>query len=137
MFITPEHDFLTKPLQMFWIDGRALKSIAGTDLYPPGEIDDGDDDETDPVLVRQIAAAGETTNTTTTAGGSEDGAAPAANGGSRFPYPLRPTVSAIIANLETTTHPVTHMGYAAGWFGLTGSCFWYVTRTLITRGRRR
>jgi surfeit locus 1 family protein len=46
-------------------------------------------------------------------------------------YPLKPPVASV-ADFKTT--PAIHAGYAATWFGLSGSGI-YMTRKLITRGR--
>ena len=107
-FITPEHDYSKRPLQLFWIDGLALKAIAA-DLYKPEELES----DTETAMVTQVVEEDESS--------SNDS----------LLYPLQPPVSCI-GNFKTT--PATHMGYAATWFGLSGAGL-YMTRKLITRGR--
>ena len=140
-FLTPEHDFLTRPLQMFWIDGRSLKSIAGTDLYAPEELAT---DKDDVALVTQVLENNEdhnhndatieeihesaTSDHTLTIGGEEEQEKEEES----FLYPLLPPVSSI--GKSETKHPFTHMGYAATWFGISGAS-WVMTRKLFTKGR--
>lgn len=107
-FITPEHDYSKRPLQLFWFDGLALKAIA-VDLYKPEELES----DTETAMVTQVVQEDEISSK-----------------GSLL-YPLQPPVSSV-GNFKTT--PATHMGYAATWFGLSGAGL-YMTRKLITRGR--
>jgi hypothetical protein len=112
-FITPEHDYSKRPLQLFWIDGLALKAIAA-ELYTPEDL--ASNAET--AMVTQVV--------------DEDNN-DSSNSNSEGPllYPLQPPVSSI-GNFKTT--PATHIGYAATWFGLSGAGF-VLTRKLITKGR--
>jgi len=110
-FITPEHDYSKRPLQLFWVDGLALKAIAA-ELYTPEELESN----TEVAMVTQVVEDDETSGES--------------NKGSLL-YPLQPPVSSI-GNFKTT--PATHMGYAATWFGLSGAGL-YMTRKLITKGR--
>ena len=112
-FITPEHDYSKRPLQLFWIDGLALKAIAA-ELYTPEDMDG----TVETPMVTQVIEDG------------EDAESTEGNEGPLL-YPLQPPVSSI-GNFKTT--PATHIGYAATWFGLSGSGL-YMTRKLITKGR--
>jgi surfeit locus 1 family protein len=109
-FITPVHDYSKRPLQLFWIDGLALKAIAA-ELYTPEDL--ASNNET--AMVTQVV---------------EDDGDDGSNEGPLL-YPLQPPVSSI-GNFKTT--PATHVGYAATWFGLSGAGL-YMTRKLITKGR--
>lgn len=109
-FITPEHDYSKRPLQLFWMDGLALKAIAA-EMYTPEDL--ASNSET--AMVVQVVDDGDS---------NENSEGP-------LLYPLQPPVSSI-SNFKTT--PATHVGYAATWFGLSGAGL-YMTRKLITKGR--
>ena len=113
-FITPVHDYSKRPLQLFWIDGLALKAIAA-DMYTPDDL--ASNNET--AMVVQVI--------------EDDGDNRSSDGSNEGPllYPLQPPVSTV-GNFKTT--PATHIGYAATWFGLSGAGL-YMTRKLITKGR--
>lgn len=113
-FITPIHDYSKRPLQLFWIDGLALKAIAA-DLYTPEDL--ASNNET--AMVVQVV--------------EDDGDNKSSDGSNEGPllYPLQPPVSSV-GNFKTT--PATHIGYAATWYGLSGAGL-YMTRKLITKGR--
>lgn len=111
-FITPEHDYSKRPLQLFWIDGLALRAIAA-ELYT------AEDPE----------ASSETAMVTQVIDGDDNSNNNSNNG--PLVYPLQPPVSSV-GSFKTT--PSVHMGYAATWFGLSGAGL-YMTRKLITRGR--
>jgi len=113
-FITPEHDYSKRPLQLFWIDGLALKAIAA-ELYTP----------------EALASSDETAMVTQVVDDDDDDSSSNNNSEGPLLYPLQPPVSSI-GNFKTT--PATHMGYAATWFGLSGAGL-YLTRKLITKGR--
>jgi len=113
-FITPEHDYSKRPLQLFWIDGLALKAIAA-ELYTSEDLASG----AETAMVTQVIEDGDDD-------GDESG-----SGDGPLLYPLQPPVSSI-GNFKTT--PATHMGYAATWFGLSGAGL-FLTRKLITKGR--
>jgi surfeit locus 1 family protein len=105
-FMTPQHDYSKRPLQLFWLDGLALQAIAESD------------EET--MLLTQVNDDG-----------NEGTADTGSSSSSSSIYPLRPPVEAI-ATFKTT--PSIHAGYAATWFGLSAAGM-YMTRKLISKGR--
>ena len=115
-FITPEHDYSKRPLQLFWIDGLALKAIAA-DMMTEKE-----QQQTETALVTQVVDDTE---------GDATSNSDSSNTQQLLVYPLQPPVSSV-GNFKTT--PAVHMGYAATWFGLSGAG-WYMTRKLMTKGR--
>ena len=117
-FITPEHDYSKRPLQLFWIDGLALKAIAA-ELYTPEDL--ASNEET--AMVTQVIDDDDDD------GNNKNGSTTRSEG--PLLYPLQPPVSSI-GNFKTT--PATHMGYAVTWFGLSGAGL-FLTRKLITKGR--
>lgn len=129
MFLTPEHDFLTRPLQMFWIDGRSLKSIAGPDLYTPEDLATEQDDVS---LFTQVTEIEHHDATHTKHKHPNNPINEEQQKQQQEIYPLLPPVSSI--GKSETKHPFTHMGYAATWFGISGAT-WVMTRKLLGRGR--
>jgi surfeit locus 1 family protein len=110
-FMTPQHDYSKRPLQLFWFDGVALQAIAESDkeLLLMTEVlheETTDKDEMDASIAQQLRE-----NT--------------------ISYPLQPPVTAIY-NFRTT--PEIHVGYAVTWFGLSAAGV-YMTRKLISKGR--
>jgi len=115
-FITPVHDYSKRPLQLFWIDGLALKAIAESPNL-----------EEETAIVTQVIDNDNKDN-----GNDDTTAAQQQQQQLLLPtYPLQPPVTSISA-FKTT--PSVHMGYAATWFGLSGAGL-YMTRKLITKGR--
>lgn len=117
-FITPEHDYSKRPLQLFWVDGVALQAIAESDdptLLMTQVVDDVVLDKDDPAneeeQQQQQQASGASSSSSL--------------------YPLQPPVSAV-GDFKTT--PMIHVGYATTWFGLSAAGV-YMTRKLITKGR--
>lgn len=108
-YMTPQHDYSKRPLQLFWLDGLALQAIAESDeeAMLVVQVDDKDDED------ENNNNNNEKPNPTSSI------------------YPLRPPVEAI-ATFKTT--PSIHAGYAATWFGLSAAGL-YMTRKLITKGR--
>jgi len=117
-FITPEHDYSKRPLQLFWIDGLALKAIAA-DLMTPEERE-----RAETSLVTQVVDDDDENN-------EDENEDQRATHQPLLLYPLQPPVASVGA---FKTIPSVHMGYAATWFGLSGAG-WYMTRKLITKGR--
>mmetsp|Transcript_24851 Transcript_24851/g.58991 ORF Transcript_24851/g.58991 Transcript_24851/m.58991 type:complete len:334 (+) Transcript_24851:175-1176(+) len=105
-FMTPQHDYSKRPLQLFWLDGVALQALSESN------------EET--MLMTQVK---DDTNE-----GDEERKSPSS---SSSIYPLQPPVEAI-ATFKTT--PSIHAGYAATWFGLSAAGI-YMTRKLISKGR--
>lgn len=126
-FITPVHDYTKRPLQLFWVDGLALKAIA--EITSEEEV----------ALLVQVLDTNENeneiknddkNNDTTTSSSSSSTANANANG-ALLAYPLQPPVASIS---EFKTTPSVHVGYATTWFGLSGAGL-YMTKKLITKGR--
>ena len=121
-FITPVHDYTKRPLQLFWVDGLALKAIA--EITSEEEV----------ALLVQVLDTNENdnenTNTTSSSSSSSSTATVNANG-ALLAYPLQPPVASIS---EFKTTPSVHVGYATTWFGLSGAGL-YMTKKLITKGR--
>ncbi|KAG7337575.1 SURF1 family protein [Nitzschia inconspicua] len=106
-FITPEHDYSRRPLQLFWLDGLALQAIAESN------------EET--YLMTQVLEEEKEEETEEHQQGSQ----------AIVEYPLRPPITSV-GDFRTT--PAIHVGYAATWFGLSAAGV-YMTRKLITKGR--
>lgn len=113
-FITPEHDYSRRPLQLFWVDGLALQAIAESDeptILMTQVVDDDDNNDNDDGGNKQSVSSSSSTLSSL--------------------YPLQPPVSAV-GDFKTT--PMVHVGYATTWFGLSAAGL-YMTRKLITKGR--
>ena len=120
------HDYTKRPLQLFWVDGLALKAIA--------EITS----EEDVALLVQVLDTyeneNENDNENTTTSSSSSSSSSNKNATANVPllaYPLQPPVASIS---EFKTTPSVHVGYATTWFGLSGAGL-YMTKKLITKGR--
>ena len=125
-FITPVHDYTKRPLQLFWVDGLALKAIA--EITSEEEV----------ALLVQVLDTNENENDnenknddTITSSSSTSSTANATANGALLAYPLQPPVASIS---EFKTTPSVHVGYATTWFGLSGAGL-YMTKKLITKGR--
>jgi hypothetical protein len=122
-FITPVHDYTKRPLQLFWVDGLALKAIA--EITSEEEV----------ALLVQVLDTNENENdneNTTTSSSSSSSSNKNANANvPLLAYPLQPPVASIS---EFKTTPSVHVGYATTWFGLSGAGL-YMTKKLITKGR--
>eukprot|EP00536_Pseudo-nitzschia_multiseries_P003101 jgi/Psemu1/185075/e_gw1.44.110.1 len=125
-FIIPEHDYSKRPLQLFWIDGLALKAIAA-DLMTTEERERADT----PVVTQVVGCDYESESENENEFDAHTTTQAATTTTQQLLYPLQPPVASVGA-FKTT--PSVHMGYAATWFGLSGAG-WYMTRKLITKGR--
>ena len=103
------HDYSRRPLQLFWIDGLALKAIGEQSNL-----------EEETAVVTQVID-----------NENDDDENENKNNELLPIYPLQPPVTSISA---FKTSPAVHMGYSATWFGLSGAGL-YMTRKLITKGR--
>ena len=115
------HDYTKRPLQLFWVDGLALKAIA--EITSEEEV----------ALLVQVLDTNENENENkndTTSSSTSSTATVNANG-ALLAYPLQPPVASIS---EFKTTPSVHVGYATTWFGLSGAGL-YMTKKLITKGR--
>jgi len=123
-FITPVHDYSKRPLQLFWVDGVALKAIAYEQPSQSQSTGDTTTDEEEVSLLIQVVDYDTNDDTDTTTNNTT-------NAEEVLLYPLQPPVSTIT---QFKTTPSVHAGYAFTWFGLSTAGL-YMTRKLISKGR--
>jgi len=124
-FITPVHDYSKRPLQLFWLDGVALKAItyeqpSQSQSQSQSTGDTTDEEEVSLLLIQVVNYDNNDTDTTNNNTNAEV-----------LLYPLQPPVSTIT---QFKTTPSVHAGYAFTWFGLSTAGL-YMTRKLISKGR--
>ena len=116
------HDYTKRPLQLFWVDGLALKAIAEItseeEVALLVQVLDNDNDNDNEIKNNDTASSSSSSST-------------ANANGALLAYPLQPPVASIS---EFKTTPSVHVGYATTWFGLSGAGL-YMTKKLITKGR--
>lgn len=119
-WIKPQHNFKTRPPQLLYFDGNALKEILRHVAAPPKEQSQHHrvtEEEEDLILLTQIKQG----STSAVATGEKE----------RLSFPLQAPPDKVG---EYTISPTIHAGYAATWFGLSGAGL-IMTRKLLTRGR--